>query len=210
MSEQQSKPPSRAWSSADDQALTPLYKLAYDEGKRALTDQLDELNGMRTKAVQFIAFVSTATAFLAGFGLRNTDRTLWFFLIAGAASALSLMAIFYLARILSPRIRNLSPKLRRWVPKIFLPKGLPDGEQLGVSFTIEANVIMDDWIRGRELPRRCEWVLLEEITHSYVALVEGNKPLVDQIRRNYGRMIVLGALGVITWAGLAWLGGAAQ
>src|SRR5664280_1806938 len=89
--EQQNVVPGRRGGSGDAAAL---YRIAYEEGKRALDDQVDELNGIRGRAVQFTAFVGSSTAFLAAVGLRTgPDRSWLFYVLAGVASALSLFAI---------------------------------------------------------------------------------------------------------------------
>jgi hypothetical protein len=42
----------------------PMYKMAYDEAKRLVDDQVAELDGIRQRSVQFLAFIGTGTAFL--------------------------------------------------------------------------------------------------------------------------------------------------
>lgn len=66
---------------ADDGDL-PMLRIAIDEGKRLLDDQVAELDGMRQRTVQFLAFVGSATAFLVGAGLSSGTRDFTFTVLA--------------------------------------------------------------------------------------------------------------------------------
>ena len=95
----------------------PMYRVAYTESIDALKDQVDELNGIRTRLVAYLGFVGSATAFLAGSILGSTrftgvvnnrvatviDRSVGFYAIAGLATALLLAAIVLTVVILAPR-----------------------------------------------------------------------------------------------------------
>src|SRR5690349_1031373 len=73
-----------------------LYKVAYEESRRTLDDQADELNRIRDRAVQFEVFIGAATAFLVGTGLQAPHRDTTFRILAGVATAASVMMILFL------------------------------------------------------------------------------------------------------------------
>lgn len=71
----------------------PLYRVAYEESKRALDDQIAEIDGVRGRVAQFLAFVGTATAFLIGTGLRSPDRDAVFYGLAVLGSTLTFLTL---------------------------------------------------------------------------------------------------------------------
>lgn len=84
-----------------------LYKSAYEEGRRLVDDQATQLDGMRQRAVQFLAFVGASTAFLVGSALSHMNaadippvRTWPFFLLAGGATTLSVVAVLLCVSVL--------------------------------------------------------------------------------------------------------------
>ncbi|MBV9368746.1 MAG: hypothetical protein JO074_02870 [Frankiales bacterium] len=77
-----------------------LYRVAYEEGQRLLDDQLDELASMRTRSVQFLAFIGTASGILVAAGLRLTERDAWYYALAAGASALSLCMVVLTVQVL--------------------------------------------------------------------------------------------------------------
>jgi hypothetical protein len=99
----------------------PMYRIAYDEGKRLVDTQLAELNGMRDRSVQFLAFVGSATAFLVGTSLgrvgEGTDiayKTALTVSLAIAASVASLAAIYLVITILLALSKYLNFKPMEW------------------------------------------------------------------------------------------------
>jgi hypothetical protein len=60
---------------ADD--LDSVYQLAYDEAKRALTDQASALEALRGRAGTLLAVASLATAFLRGLVFENGTPKGW-------------------------------------------------------------------------------------------------------------------------------------
>jgi len=180
--EQQNGVPGRRHGGPGDAAV--LYRLAYEEGKRALDDQVDELNGIRGRAVQFTAFVGSSTAFLAAVGLRTgPDRSWLFYVLAGVASALSLFAIASLGFLLIPRKRQK------------------------FTFKMSSRVLIEDWIEC-EVPGPSEAAMLKELATEYDDLRVKNSRALGVLRRWYASVILIGATAVVVWAGLAWAGGA--
>ena len=87
-------------SSSDQQAL---YQVAYELGLRTLEDQRDELNGIRTRAGSFMAFVGSATAFLVGTSVQGSSRGGFFLVVAIVATIFSSLAVVCLLSLLRPR-----------------------------------------------------------------------------------------------------------
>ena len=77
-----------------------LYKLAYLESVRAVEFQGRQLEGVRQRTVQYLAFIGTATAFLVGTGLSGPTRDGWFFAIAGFGTLLAAACLVMAVRIL--------------------------------------------------------------------------------------------------------------
>ena len=77
-----------------------LYRIAYEEARRTITDQVDELNGMRNRAVSYMAFIGTAAAFL----VRTGSPELMFYILAIAATASVAWATVQLCRVIRPGI----------------------------------------------------------------------------------------------------------
>src|SRR4051812_18524824 len=125
-----------------------MYRVAYEEGQRTLDDQVDELNGIRTRAVAYLAFVGTATAFLVGTNLKAVDpnldffisRNLLFFLMAGIATALLTLTLLAVIRVLVPK----------------------DGWEIRVS----GEDLINDWIES-DVPPPNEAHLLRALTLLY-------------------------------------------
>lgn len=164
-----------------------LYRLAYEEGKRALDDQVDELNGIRGRAVQYTAFVGSATAFLAATGLRTgtNQRGDWFYVLAVFASTLSFVAIVCLGFLLVPRSRQ------------------------SFTFRMSSQTLIDDWIEN-EVPGPSEAAMLKELGVEYDELRVKNERALGALRRFYASVVLVGGFAVVAWAGLAWGGGAPQ
>src|SRR3954454_17779051 len=70
-----------------------MYRVAYKESQRTLDDQADELTGIRTRAVQYLAFIGTATAFLVGASLKTFERDTPFYAISITATGLSVLML---------------------------------------------------------------------------------------------------------------------
>lgn len=169
-------------SAADMDRHLELYRTAYEEGKRALDDQQDELNGMRTRGVQFTAFVGAATAFLAGTGLKAIHRDATFYVLAIAASALSVLLILLLLVLLRPS------KERKW------------------QYRLSTEVLIGGWIE-REVPLPNEASFLRALAQRYDKMRTDNESLLGWLRKWYQLLIVVGTAQVAVWAALVWVKG---
>lgn len=69
------------------------FELARQEELRLLELQRTQVDNIRTRTAQYLAFVGSASAFMAGSGLRAVDRDGWFYLAAGTATALSALSV---------------------------------------------------------------------------------------------------------------------
>lgn len=157
---------------------TAQYRVAYSESQRTLDDQRDELQGVRTRAVQFTAFVSAATAFLVGTGLHATDRNGAFYPLAATASTLSVLSIISLAILLIPRNWNY-----RMTPK----------------------VLIEDWIEQKGVQQPSEALFLRKLALAYDEMSAENGRLLKSLRTWYICLVLVGSVQVIAWATLVWL-----
>lgn len=162
-------------------ARLDLYRIVCQEGRRTLDDEQDELNGMRTRAVQFTAFVGAATAFLVGTGLLHvTDKDALFYALAATASALSAALIVFLFLLLSPFARQ------PWL------------------YRMSTDRLINEWIDA-EVPQPDEAMVLRELAFQYGEMHRGNELLLKSMRKWYLGIIVVGTAQVTTWAILVWL-----
>jgi len=159
-----------------------LYRVAYQEGQRALNDQQDELKGMRDRAVGFTAFVGSATAFLVGTGLHSAHRDVTFYALAGVASALSAVFILLLLALLRPW------RKKKW------------------HYRIEPKKLITGWIET-EVPPPSEADFFRALAETYDDMQSHNEDLLGVLRRWYRWLIVVGAAQVTVWAALAWAKG---
>jgi hypothetical protein len=168
---------------ANAEGKTSLYRVAYEEALRTLEDQRDELNGVRGRAVQFLAFVGSATAFLAGTGLASStvqERGALFYTIGVIATLVSVGTVASCAIVLNPR----------WT----------------FNLRISATVLIDQWI-DREVPGPTEPELLKALAQRLDGMRAENEAPLKALRRWFLTLIICGGLSVILWAALVWLNG---
>ncbi len=154
-----------------------LYRLAYEQGLRTLEDQRDELNGLRTRACSFIAFVGSATAFLVGTSVGGLQRTDTFRFLAFSATAATFLAIACLILVLRPRTFDL-----RLSPK----------------------TLVERWIE-RSVPKPSEEDLLRGLAVVLDEMQAGNVAKLAWIRAWYLGLIGFGAIGLSLWTMLVWM-----
>ena len=159
-----------------------LYRIAYLESQRALDDQQDELKGMRDRGVQFTAFVGAATAFLVGTGLHPTHRDASFYFLAGVASALSVVLILLLLRLLIPSSSKL------W------------------HYRLSAKALIAGWIET-DVPPPTEGHFLKALAEKYDQMREENEGLLGWLRISYRWLIIVGTAQITMWAALVWAKG---
>jgi len=161
-----------------------LYQVAYEEGRRTLDDQTDELNRMRDRAVNFAVFVGAATAFLVGTGLQAPRRDSSFYAIAILASALSALMIFLLFIVLNPAKR----RKEYW------------------NYRLSPKLLIQGWIET-EVPVPGKAQFNRELARVYDDMVTKNEAVLGALRTSYRWLIVTGSAQLMVWAALVWIKG---
>lgn len=165
---------------------TAMYRVAYEEGKRTVDDQVAELDSMRQRSVQFLAFVGSATAFLVGSGLSAPTRGPLFLALALLASLLSIASILLVLCVL------LTVVFRRGRP-----------QRIAWNLRISARVLVEHWV-GPEVGAASESKYLRDLALQYDGMAMENDPNMRVVRRRYGWFLFIGSLQVLVWASLVW------
>jgi hypothetical protein len=193
--------PGRIASGGGSDAAT-LYRIAFEEGRRLLDDQLDELNAMRGRAVQYLAFVGTASAFLVGTGLHGSHRDGLFYAVAGVGTALSLVTVGLATLVL----------LAVWPSGSQQDDGGAGGTErdsglriMQWKFRLHPAPLVN-WIEP-DLRKPNEADLLRALALREQQMYAFNKGNLDTLRLNYVLLIGCGAVQLIIWGTLAWLRG---
>lgn len=182
-----------------DESVVGMYKVAYEEAKRVCLEQLAELDSMRQRSVQFLAFAGSATAFLVGTGLSNQpgdERSLAFFVHAGIASAASVASIIYVASILLslvPPVGARGSLLRPWRLRRAM-----------WNFQLDARVFVEEWI-DPEVGRSSEADFYRDLALHYGEKDGENESQLDTIRAWYLRFVIAGSTQIVLWAALVWI-----
>ena len=154
------------------------YRIAFEEGRRRLDEQRDELNVLRTRAVTFIAFIGTATAFLVGTGLSSTVRAKHFQTIALTGTCLTLGGLACLVVILWPRWK--------------------------FAFSMEPKTLVERWL-DRDVPANpTETQLLRAWAGKQQSSIDRNHTSLEWMRWLYLGLVVAGPLGLACWTWLIW------
>lgn len=161
-------------------AAVNLYRVAFEEGRRGIADQVDELNGMRTRAVSYMAFIGTAAAFLVTTTLRSAIPGGAFYLIAILATISVTWATVQLCRVVRPRL----PFTIRFDPR-----------------DIITNFI------DREIPRPTEAQLLRSLAGWSARYIEENEESLRRIRYRFSHVIMFGGGGLLLWTVAVWIFG---
>jgi len=169
---------------SDPHLYEDLYQVAYEEGRRTLDDQTDELNRMRDRAVNFAVFIGAATAFLVGTGLQTPHRDSIFYTIAALASALSALMILLLFVVLNPAKR----KRELW------------------NYRVSPNSFVVGWIET-EVPVPSKTQFNRELAGVYDTMILKNEVILGSLRSAYRQLIVVGSVQLMVWAALVWVKG---
>jgi hypothetical protein len=166
---------------ADRRAIAAeTYQIAYDEAKRSLDEQGEDLSGLRTRALQYLAIVVTATAFLVGAGLKGIERHLIFYLLSAPATAMFALTLGSVVLML-----------------IAWP--LP-------AYRLSSRLLVDQWIENEAGPPT-EGQLTRELAIRYGEMHELNAEVLRKHRRAFRVEVVLGALQLVLWASVVWIVG---
>lgn len=198
-----------------------MLKVAYEEGLRIIEDQVAELDSMRQRSVQFLAFVGSATAFLAGSGLGGTyDRGPAFFVLAGLASLVSAIAIALASFVLLSLVprRSGSTDREQTTQETALgsdpsespvPPPAASGrskfriERAVFNFQVDPSTLVLRWIEP-EMGATEAWFFKHLALH-YGEKAAENEPLLDTIRRWYWLFIAFASAQVVLWAMVVWV-----
>lgn len=161
-------------------ANEPLYEVAYDEAKRTIDDQSAELSNVRQRAVQYLAFVGTATAFLAGAVVKSSLGGFAYYTLAICASLLSFASIILVAWMLSPRTT-------------------PDWHK-----RIDSKALVGRWIE-RQVPAPSRGQMLRDLSLHYDDWRRANEETLTRIRKLYLASIVVGGCQIAVWSLLVWV-----
>lgn len=165
----------------------PQYELARAEELRRLEYQRDELDSMRTRASQYLAFIGATTGFLVGNGLQSADRDTVFYVLAAIASILSGSAIYLGIAI-------------------FLGGGTLGRNTSGqYAFTLNSLVVLRTV--EADVPHANPSQVSAYITRLYAEMADGNAPVLAVARQQYRWFLVTGATQVLGWTILLWTRG---
>lgn len=163
-----------------------LYKLAYAESLRALEFQGKQLEGVRQRTVQYLAFVGTATAFLVGTSLGSAIRDGVFYAVAVVGSIIAIVSVALAGRVL------LLIAHFRW--------GLP---RLQWSFSMSGKRLIE-WIEPEVgAPNEADYV--RELTLLNDEAYRINESALGSLSRWYSMFVLLGFVQLVAWVALAWL-----
>lgn len=162
------------------------YKLARDEELRNLDLQRAQLESMRTRSAQFLAFGGAATGFLVGTGLAGAARDATFFWVAALATATSLLTVLMAIAVFLGgfSLRNASASMWQFA--------LPHGFVLRAA---EADI------------RPTESQINAYLARSYWQLADANRPAMHRLRFQYVLFLAVGSLQLLLWVTLLWIRG---
>lgn len=153
-------------------------KTTIEAGLDYVKQQRDELWGIRTRALTFVAFVAAASAFLAGAGLKDATRNFWFFVVAGIGTAAFLVLAWYVIRIVVPKDT--------------------------FATVIEPNTILD-WMVGDDPRPTLEAAQLWLVQRTLPDMIEQNEKKLAIVRTRYKRLLLTGTGTVVIWIILVWV-----
>jgi hypothetical protein len=168
----------------------PMYKIAYEEGKRLVDDQLAELDGMRQRSVQFLAFVGSATAFLVGTSLGRVGTSpglaygivaLVLAIVASLAAAVAIVLVVFILLALSKKGR------------------------IKFEFRLSPAVLVE--MIDPEVPQKEEAAFMRRLALDYGEMHDTNETSIIKLRKCYTAFIALGFSQLVLWAIVAWING---
>jgi hypothetical protein len=162
------------------------YKLARDEELRSLDLQRSQLESMRTRSAQYLAFGGAATGFLVGTGLTHAQRDSMFFWIAGIATVFSLAMVVLAVCVFVGGFDIRARSASKW--QFALPNGF-------VLRAAEADI------------RPTESQINAYLARNYWQLADANRPAMKRMQLQYVVFLAVGALQLVLWVILLWARG---
>lgn len=170
---------------------TSLYEIAVEEGRRALDSQFTQLDSIRQRTVQYLAFVGAATAFLVGTAMRGTQGTRpdIFLVFAGVGVLTVIISLMLTWSILTASKRWWWPVSR---------------------FKWDASVsprLLNSWIHPEVGPKPTDADFLQALANQYDDMIETNDGILEAIRRRYRWFLGFGFIQLCVWIMLiGWFG----
>lgn len=135
---------------------------------------------MRSRAVAYMAFIGTATAFLVSTTIRTPNLQLPFYLVALTATLFVVWSIFQLARVIWPKR----------------------------SFTLRIDPIniIEQFI-DREVPIPTQAELLRTLSKWFGRYIDDNDLALDKVRNAFTQVVLFGSGGLLLWTIAIWFFG---
>jgi hypothetical protein len=182
--------------------LLALYKTAYDEGKKALTEQLAVVNNLRQRAVQYMAFVGTATGFLVGTSASFLPRPAgsWSEPALPVVTGFGVVSILLLVLILVGFV---------WIFVPMTPKSERKKDRRGPQFAkwqrgIGSGQLVELWI-DPEVGGKDPIAYYRELAIDYGDFHEQNDRYLLQQTSMFVLLLVVGALSLFGWVLIVWI-----
>lgn len=176
-----------------DDSRVELYEDAYQEAKRSVDAQMSELDSMRARAISFVAFVGSATAFLIGSSLKATEgvgvRPEGFYFFSSVATILSALTVVALIGLLLTLVPWIDEDKRR---------------RFGLvrwNFRMSATQIMKNWVEPKSIPKSHYFRSMALV---YDRSAEKNMKPLRGMRTLFAVVLVCGSLQLVAWSALLW------
>jgi hypothetical protein len=169
------EPQSAGWTKAE---RAEWIETATNVGLDYVKQQRDEVWTIRGRAVTFVAFSTAATAFLVGAGLKETERDFLFYLVAGVGTALFLVTVWFLLRVIRPKVEFRT--------------------------VLESDVLLR-WMDGNEPPKDLEHARLRLAREVIPSMVADNEASLKVVRLSYWILLIFGFATVAVWTVLVWV-----
>jgi len=167
-----------------------VYKHVVEVGLDALNDQLKELEGIRSRTVQFLAFVGTATAFLVGTSLRGSSDAGTVFNVVGVIATLGIGVLLMLCL-------SILMGAKHWY----------GGRSMNWDFQDDPMAYLE-WIDGGDSVRpKSNVVFYRYRAQRMSKQLQSNDGYLQKIRARYIFFLIAGIAVLSTWGALAWIYG---
>lgn len=154
-----------------------LYRIALEEIRQSLSNQLDELNGVRAKGVSFIAFVAAVTGFLVSTTVKSVHPDDHFHWLAIIATCLMVWSLIQSGWLLIPARK--------------------------FAFKVNPYELVDGYIEATDNPPS-EAMLLRALAETYSQSILFNQVNLKKVRRAYNQLVISGLSSLFVWTFIIW------
>ncbi len=154
-----------------------LYRIALEEIRQSLSMQLDELNGIRSRGVSFVAFIGAVTGFLVSTTVKSIHPDDNFRWLAAIATGLMIWSLIQSSRLLM--------SARKF------------------AFKIKPSELIDEYIEAKDTPPD-ETELLSSLAENYAQRIHYNQPRLKKVRGAYNQIVGSGLLSLLVWTFIIW------